>query len=54
MTDSQVAEAIRLYGQGLSLDKVGQRLGFSASCVCRSLRDAGFQTRDRHGHVRSN
>ncbi len=40
---------IRLYGEGLSLQRVGDRLGFNASTILNKLRSRGVSTRDSHG-----
>ncbi|MGV1034918.1 MAG: hypothetical protein ACOYBP_06840 [Microbacteriaceae bacterium] len=44
-SDEQVAEMIRLYESGLSLSKVGERLGFNATTVLHRIRAAGKTTR---------
>jgi len=45
-----VDEAIRLYGQGLSLKKVG-RLGVDAATIRKYLLLRGVRTRDSHGRT---
>jgi len=44
--DSQ-SEMARLYAEGFSCETVGKRLGFSHSCVARTLRRLGLSTRTR-------
>ena len=51
-SEEQVKEMIRLYNQGLSLQKIGDRLGFDASTVLNKLRSRGVRTRDSHGRIR--
>lgn len=48
-TEEQVDEMVRLYGEGLSLQRVGDRLGFNPSTVRNKIRDKGIPTRDSHG-----
>lgn len=48
-TDEQVKEMIRLYEDGLSLRKVGDRIDFNATTVRTQLLNAGVKTRDPHG-----
>lgn len=52
-TEAQVNEMVRLYQEGLSLQRVGDRLGFNASTVLNKLRARGITTRDSHGRGRS-
>ena len=47
-SDEQVAEMIRLYESGLSLSKVGERLGFNATTVLHRLRAAGHTIRSSY------
>jgi hypothetical protein len=42
-----------LYADGLSLAKIGSRLGYHATTVHLALRAAGVQMRDTHGRERS-
>lgn len=47
-TEAQVSEMIRLYSEGLSLKKVGDRLGFDAGTVHRRLKENSVTTSDSH------
>ncbi|WP_454173149.1 hypothetical protein [Microbacterium maritypicum] len=47
-SDEQVSEMIRLYESGLSLSKVGERLGFNATTVLHRLRAAGHTSRSSY------
>ena len=49
----QTVEMVRLYESGLSLLKVGQRVGFDAKTVRTRLLERGLAMRDSHGRVRS-
>lgn len=40
---------VRLYEQGLSMVRVGERTGVTAGTVLKYLRAGGVQTRDTHG-----
>ncbi len=51
-TDEQAAEAVRLYGTGLSLAAVGSTLGFDAHTIRRVLLQAEVRMRDSHGRER--
>lgn len=48
----QVAEMVRLYESGLSLERVGERSGFSTKTVLNYLRTEGVRTRDSHRRER--
>ena len=52
ISSAQVASASQLYRSGLSLTKVGEKLGFNAQTIATHLRRAGVQLRDPHGRVR--
>jgi hypothetical protein len=49
LTNDQVAEAAPLYASGLSLAKIGVRLGVDHGTVWRQLRKRGVKMRDTHG-----
>ena len=44
-----IDEMVRLYESGLSLVKVGERVGYGASTVHNLLRSRGVQARDTYG-----
>ncbi len=48
LTAKQVCEAIRLYGLGWPLGRIGERLGRHHSVVLRALERAGVPRRDSH------
>lgn len=48
MSVSQVNLAIRLYADGLSLQSVGERLGFNAQTIANRLGDQGVRMRSPH------
>lgn len=52
LTRTDLAEAILLYGSGLSLQAVGDLLGRNHSTIHRALQQAGVTMRDTHGRVR--
>jgi hypothetical protein len=52
LTLSQVDEAIALYAQGWSCDRIGQHLDKSAKTIWGALREAGVRLRDTHGRER--
>ncbi len=52
MSDTQIDEAVQLYVSGLSLARIGERLGFSARTVQSRLRERGVRFRDTHGRER--
>jgi hypothetical protein len=52
LTNDQVAEAAQLYASGLSLAKIGVRLGVDHGTVWRQLRKRGVKMRDTHGKER--
>lgn len=51
-TASDRVEAARLYSSGLSVQAVGERLGFSAKTIWTALREDGVNLRDCHGRER--
>lgn len=51
-TTDQANEAVRLYQSGLSIVKVGDRLGLSARTIFSILDERGVETRDIHGRNR--
>lgn len=52
MSDVQINEAVRLYASGVSLARIGERLGFSARTIQSRLRERGVRFRDTHGRER--
>jgi hypothetical protein len=52
LTSEQVDEAMRLYGQGWSLARVGERLGVDTGTVHARLRERGVRMRDTQGRER--
>lgn len=52
MSEAQIADAVQLYASGLSLARVGDRLGFSARTVQSRLRERGVLFRDTHGQTK--
>ena len=52
MSDMQINEAVQLYASGLSLARIGERLGFSARTIQSRLRERGVCFRDTHGRER--
>lgn len=52
MSDMQIDEAVQLYASGLSLARIGERLGFSARTIQSRLRERGVRFRDTHGRER--
>lgn len=52
MSDTQIDEAVQLYGSGLSLARIGERLGFSPTTVRSQLPRRGVRLRDPHGRER--
>lgn len=49
ISEDEIDEAVRLYGSGLSMGKVGERLGYSGGTVLRVLRRRAVASRDTHG-----
>lgn len=47
-TESQIDEMVRLYESGLSLERTGEKVGFTAHTVLTYLRRRGVQTRGTH------
>lgn len=52
LTEADVDEAERLYGQGLSLERVGERLGVNGGTVHYRLKKRGVRMRDPQGRER--
>lgn len=52
MTAREIAEAVDLYGQGLSIDAVGNLVGRSAPTVRNALLAEGVVIRDTKGRPR--
>ena len=52
LSPTEVEEVIRLYGQGWSLARIGERIGRHHSVVLRALSRAGVPRRDSHGRQR--
>lgn len=50
--DMEINWAVRLYASGLSLARIGERLGFSARTIQSRLRERGVCFRDAHGRER--
>jgi len=50
LAPDEVKEATRLYGEGLSLAAVGEKLGFNCKTVRIYLADAGVTIRPQRGH----
>ncbi|WP_186372369.1 helix-turn-helix domain containing protein [Arthrobacter woluwensis] len=48
-TDMQINEMVRLYESGLSLERVGERVNFTAHTVLKYLRARHVAIRDTHG-----
>ncbi|RDI52728.1 hypothetical protein DFR68_103112 [Nocardia mexicana] len=53
LSADQIDEAIRLYGLGWSLARVGRHLAVDSTTVLNRLRERGVRTRDTHGRTRS-
>lgn len=53
LTDDQVHDAARLYHQGWSLTRIGNRMGVAADTVRKRLLERGVTMRDTHGRPRS-
>ncbi len=51
-TPEEMSEMVSLYRSGLSLAKVGDRLGVHATTVLAQLRKVGVDTRTSHGDAR--
>ncbi len=57
LSEAQIDEAVELYESGLSLEKksglslekIGNRLGFDSTTVLKELRLRGVRMRDTHG-----
>ncbi|RQM34890.1 helix-turn-helix domain-containing protein [Rhodococcus ruber] len=52
MSSAQIDEAVRLYGDGLSLARIGEELGVDPGTVWRRLRERDVPMRDMHGRER--
>jgi IS30 family transposase len=48
---TEVEEAIRLYGQGWSLARIGEHFGRHHSVILRALERADVPRRDSHGRT---
>ena len=53
LRESEIDEAVELYRNGLSLAKVGARLGKTPGTIQRVLSAQGVPTRDSHGRPRT-
>jgi hypothetical protein len=53
LDSEHAARACELYAEGLSLEKVGTKLGCSRKAVTTALENAGIQRRDVHGRPRT-
>nr|WP_275402613.1 helix-turn-helix domain-containing protein [Streptomyces sp. SID13031] len=49
LTPDQVAEAARLYEEGCSSARIGERLGFNGQTIGTTLRKLGVRIRDPQG-----
>ncbi len=49
--EEQIDEMVRLYESGLSLERTGERVGFSAHTVLKYLGGRDVKTRDTHGRL---
>ncbi len=52
MTDEQTELAVKLYGEGRSLQAIGDQLDKAKSSVREALIERGVQLRDSHGRER--
>ncbi|CAM3665819.1 hypothetical protein NOMA109596_06015 [Nocardioides marinus] len=52
LSAEEIAQAIELYIEGLSLVTVGKELGRDHAAIWRALKAAGIERRDTHGRVR--
>ena len=52
MSAEQIDQAQAMYANGLSLAKIGKRLGFDSTTVLKELRKRNVRTRDTHGRER--
>lgn len=52
LSPEQIDEAVRLYQIGLSLDRVGKRVGASSRTISARLQENGVRIRDSHGRPR--
>ncbi|OGL33168.1 hypothetical protein A3E20_00990 [Candidatus Saccharibacteria bacterium RIFCSPHIGHO2_12_FULL_47_16] len=52
LSDIQVEDAIELYRSGLSLAKIGEKIGVDHGTVRRQLLRRGVAMRDTHGRER--
>lgn len=52
MTGSEIDQAAALYQAGLSLARVGERLGFDGKTIMNALHAKGVRMRDSHGRER--
>ena len=51
-TQEQVDDAVRLYGEGWSTQRIGDKLGVYPQTVRRQLLERGVRMRDTHGRER--
>jgi transposase-like protein len=49
MSQAEVDLAVQLYEGGLSLQKIGDRLGWDHNTIYRRLKQRGVVMRDTHG-----
>ncbi len=52
LTPEQVRDAIRLYGLGWPLGRIGERFAEHHSVILRALQSKGLARRDSHGRPR--
>lgn len=52
LTDDEVCQSVYLYGTGLSVASIGQRLGFNGGTIWLALRRAAVPMRDAQGQER--
>jgi DNA-binding CsgD family transcriptional regulator len=52
MREEEVAQAVRLYGEGLSLAQIARRLGHAPNTIRSELKREGVAMRDSHGRKR--
>jgi DNA invertase Pin-like site-specific DNA recombinase len=53
MSPEQIDEAVRLYQDGWSLARIGERMGVNDMTVWRRLQERGVRMRPRQGGKRS-
>lgn len=52
LSSEQVDDAVRLYGEGWSLARIGRKLSVDPTTVLTKLRERGVRMRDTHGRER--